>query len=95
MNLKSRLIGLLVALLGIALSSWDWYGALKTGTFYIKIALIAPMLVVAGIGKMIFPDVMVKKKAGEMRDRKDNVIYIIISGLSLLAGLLNFYFIRQ
>jgi uncharacterized membrane protein len=51
-----RFSGLFIATTGALLTVWTWQSALSNGRFYPKIAVISPILIIAGLGIILFPN---------------------------------------
>jgi hypothetical protein len=55
MQLKQKLFGLFLILLGAAFTAWCWYTAFYKGYFYPKASMLFPACIVIGLGLIIFP----------------------------------------
>jgi len=75
--------------LNLVCASLTWYGwhQLTTeGRYPLKVAAFAPVGIVGGLFLLFFPN-----KAGKPETTKDKVIVLLVFGVGLIAGLVNWY----
>ncbi len=91
-----RLAGLIVLILGGALMAWTWYSALTGDGFYIEAAVLAPVLVVFGIGMILVPiDIQSLReehgvpKPGKLRFAHYPIHWKAVSVVAVVAGFAN------
>jgi hypothetical protein len=53
---NERFSGLFITTMGGFLTVWNWQLAFSNGRFYPKIAVMGPVLIIAGLGIILFPD---------------------------------------
>jgi hypothetical protein len=58
---NDRFSGFFIATLGMLLTVWNWQLAISNGRFYPKIAIMGPVLIVAGLGILFFPNRLTTK----------------------------------
>lgn len=86
MNLKARLFALLLILLGSGLVYYNWRQLSQDGTYSLKMAAFAPLIVVGGIFLMVFPTM-----AGKPNTTKEKLIVMAVFVVGLVVGLINWY----
>jgi len=84
--MKTRLFGLLLILISAGLTYLGWHELLSEGRYPMKVAAFAPVGVIGGLFILLFPT-----KAGKPETTKDKVIVLVVFGVGLAAGLLNWY----
>jgi hypothetical protein len=84
--MKTRLFGLLLILISAGLTYLGWHELLSEGRYPLKVAAFAPVGVIGGLFILLFPT-----KAGKPETTKDKVIVLVVFGVGLAAGLLNWY----
>jgi hypothetical protein len=57
---NERFSGLFITTTGALLTVWNCQSALSNGRFYPKIAVISPILIIAGLSIILFPDRLTK-----------------------------------
>ena len=85
-HLKTRLLGLALILLFAGLTYYNWNQLYGEGSYSLKMAAFGPVGVVGGLFLLLFPD-----KGGKPETTRDKVIVLLVFGVGLLAGLLNWY----
>lgn len=81
-----RIMGLLLLIIGVALTYGCWDGARKTGHFFPMMALAGPLLTVVGFGCAIFATPFPQKGKGEEMEPITRVFLVI----GTVAGILNY-----
>jgi len=84
--MKSRLLGIIVLLIFVALVYYNWYDLNRSGSYSMKIATMGPVGIVGGLFLLAFPS-----KAGKPTTTKDKMIVLAVFVIGLLAGLVNWY----
>jgi len=54
-KLQQRVAGLVMTLIGMGFTYWEWLQAIDTGTYHPKAAMLFPAFTVLGLGILIFP----------------------------------------
>ncbi|HZE72213.1 MAG TPA: hypothetical protein VE135_22115 [Pyrinomonadaceae bacterium] len=83
---KARIFALLIILVSIGLVYYNWHQVLQEGRYSLKLAALGPVGIVGGLYLLIFPS-----RGGKPTTAKEKVIALIVFGIGLLAGLLNWY----
>lgn len=68
------------------LTWYGWHQLTTEGRYPLKVAAFAPVGIVGGLFLLFFP-----KKFGKPETTKDKVIVLLVFGVGLIAGLLNWY----
>jgi drug/metabolite transporter (DMT)-like permease len=84
--MKARILAILLILLSAVLIGINWYQLLKEGRYSMKLAAFGPLVGVGGFFLLLFP-----AKAGKPETTRDKIIALIVFGIGLVAGLLNWY----
>jgi len=84
--MKTRLFALVIILVSAALTYLGWHQLMREGRYSLKIAAFAPVGIIGGLFLMVFPT-----KAGKPETTKDKIIVLVVFGIGLVAGLLNWY----
>ncbi len=87
-HLKARLLGVFLILVSLGLVYFNWRQLWQDGTYSLKLAAFGPVVGVGGIFLLIFP-----AHAGKPNTTKDKVVVLLVFGIGLLAGLVNWYLI--
>lgn len=85
-HLKARLLAIVIILIFGSMIYYNWQQLSSTGSYSMKLAAFGPVGVVGGFFLLLFP-----AKAGKPETAKDKVIVLLVFGVGLLAGLLNWY----
>lgn len=85
-HLKMRLLGVALILLFAALTYYNWRQLTQEGTYSLKMAAFGPVGVVGGLFVLLFPG-----KGGKPETTRDKVLVLLVFGVGLAAGLLNWY----
>jgi hypothetical protein len=83
---KARLFALVLILVCAGLTWYGWHQLTTEGRYPLKVAAFAPVGIVGGLFLLFFP-----KKFGKPETTKDKVIVLLVFGVGLIAGLLNWY----
>ena len=86
MNLKGRLLGIIVILVCAYLVYSNWSQLWQAGHYSMKIAAFGPVGVVGGMFLVLFPSLV-----GKPKTTKDKVIVLLVFVIGILAGLVNWY----
>ena len=84
--MKTRLFGLVLILICAGLTYYGWYQLRTEGQYPLKVATFGPVGIVGGFFLMLFPT-----KAGKPETTKDKIIVLVVFGVGLIAGLVNWY----
>ena len=84
--LKARLFALLLILVGAGLTYYNWQQLWSEHEYSLKLAAFAPLCVVGGLFLLIFPSM-----AGKPNTTKEKLIVLVVFGIGLVAGLVNWY----
>lgn len=84
--MKARLFALVLILVCAGLTWYGWHQLTTEGRYPLKVAAFAPVGIVGGLFLLFFP-----KKFGKPETTKDKVIVLLVFGVGLIAGLLNWY----
>jgi len=84
--MKTRLFALLIVLISAGLTYLGWYQLTTEGRYPLKVAAFAPVGIVGGLFLLLFPN-----KVGKPETTKDKIIVLLVFGVGLIAGLVNWY----
>ena len=68
------------------LTYYGWRQLTTEGRYSLKLAAFAPVGIVGGLFLVLFPS-----KAGKPGTTKDKIIVLVVFGIGLVAGLVNWY----
>jgi hypothetical protein len=85
-HLKARLFGLVLIVLFAGMIYYGWHQLASEGRYSLKMAAFGPVGVVGGLFLLLFP-----AKGGKPETTSDKVIVLLVFGVGLAAGLLNWY----
>jgi hypothetical protein len=85
-TVKTRILALVLILLGIGLVYFNWHQLLKEGSYSMKMAAFGPLIGIGGLYLLFFPSM-----AGKPRSAKEKVMALIVFVIGLAAGLVNWY----
>lgn len=88
MQIKARLMGLVVVLIFGGIVYYTWYQATNEGQYSMKMATFGPVGIVGGLFVMMFPAM-----AGKPQTVVQKIIVIGVLVIGLAVGLLNWYLI--
>jgi hypothetical protein len=83
---KARLFGLVIILIFVGLMYHNWHQLHDEGRYSLKMAAFGPVGLVGGLFVMLFP-----QKAGKPETTSDKLIVLLVFGVGVVAGLLNWY----
>ncbi|HXT63651.1 MAG TPA: hypothetical protein VN696_11505 [Pyrinomonadaceae bacterium] len=84
--MKTRIFALVIILIFAGLTYLGWHQLLSEGRYPFKLAAFGPVGIVGGLFMLLFPG-----KAGKPETTKDKVLVLLVFGIGLLAGLVNWY----
>ena len=84
--LKARLLAVVIIVICAGLMYYNWQQLTSEGEYSLKLAAFGPVGVVGGLFLLLFPG-----KGGRPETTKDKVIALVVFGVGLAAGLLNWY----
>lgn len=85
-HLKARLLAIVIILIFAGLTYYNWQQLLNEGAYSIKLAAFGPVGVVGGLFLILFPD-----KAGKPTTTMDKILVLLVFGIGVAAGLINWY----
>lgn len=85
-HLKARLAALFIIVVCVGLTYWGWHQLTTEGKYPLKIAAFGPVGIVGGLFLLVFPT-----KAGKPETTADKIIVMVVFGIGLAAGFLNWY----
>lgn len=85
-HLKTRLLGVVLILVFAGLIYYNWNQLASEGRYSLKLAAFAPVGVVGGLFVLLFPG-----KGGKPETARDKIIALLVFGVGLAVGLLNWY----
>ena len=85
-HFKARLLALALILLSMGLIYLGWYQLQHEGRYSMKLAAFSPVVGVGGLFLLIFPSM-----AGKPTTTKEKIIVLAVTGIGMLAGLINWY----
>jgi CDP-diglyceride synthetase len=84
--LKARVLAVIIILVCAFLIHVNWHQLSQDGQYSIKMAGFAPVGVVGGLFLLLFP-----QYAGKPTTTKERIMVLLVFGLGLIAGLVNWY----
>lgn len=84
--MKARLLAIVLILISAGLMYYNWYLLLNEGRYYMKLAAFGPVGIVGGLFLLLFP-----AKGGKPETTRDKIIALVVFGIGLVAGLINWY----
>lgn len=85
-SFKSRILALVLIVLGIGLVYFNWHQLQTDGTYSMKMAAFGPLIAVGGLFLLVFPSM-----AGKPNTAKEKIIVLLVFVIGLAAGLINWY----
>ena len=85
-HLKARIFALVLIVVSIGLIYYNWRQLLQEHEYSMKLAAFAPLCAVGGLYLLAFPAM-----AGKPTTAKDKIIVLVVFGIGLAAGLVNWY----
>jgi len=86
MNLKGRLLGLIIIAVFAIIMYINWTQLNSEGKYSIKMAVFGPLGIIGGLFILAFPS-----NAGKPQTTLDKVIVMGVFVVGILAGLVNWY----
>jgi hypothetical protein len=83
---KARILALVIILVFLGLTFYNWHQLSQEGRYSLKLAAFGPVGVIGGLYILIFPSM-----AGKPATTKEKIVVLIVFGIGLLAGLINWY----
>ncbi len=83
---KARIFAVGLILVSIGLIYFNWHQLLQEGRYSMKLAAFGPVVGIGGIYLLIFPS-----RGGKPTTAREKVIGLIVFGIGLVAGLINWY----
>lgn len=85
-HLKARLLAIVIILVFAGLIYYNWHQLTSEGRYSLKLAAFGPLGVVGGLFLLLFPG-----KGGKPETTRDKIIALLVFGVGLAAGLINWY----
>jgi hypothetical protein len=85
-HLKARLLALVLIVISAGLIYFNWHQLLQEGRYSVKLAAFGPVIGIGGVFLMFFPSMV-----GKPSTAKEKFIVLIVFGIGLGAGLINWY----
>jgi hypothetical protein len=85
-HLKARILALVLIALSAGLIYVNWYQLWHEGRYSMKLAAFAPVIGIGGVFLLFFPSMV-----GKPTTTKEKIIVLIVFGIGLGAGLINWY----
>ncbi|MBV6495267.1 MAG: hypothetical protein JFAIHJKO_00371 [Pyrinomonadaceae bacterium] len=86
-TMKTRLLGLAIIAMAIAMQWYNLYELREKGTYHFKAAAFAPLLFIGGLYSILFPSL-----AGKPETAKQKVLLIVVFVVGLATGAVDVYF---
>jgi len=84
--IKACFLALVIIVVFLGLTFYNWHQLLQEGRYSLKLAAFGPVGVIGGLFILIFPSM-----AGKPTTTKEKIIVLIVFGIGLVAGLINWY----
>jgi hypothetical protein len=85
-HLKVRLLAVVIIVIFVGLTYYNWQQLKSEGSYSMKLAAFGPVGVVGGLFLLLFPG-----KGGKPETTKDKLIALLVFGAGLAAGLYNWF----
>lgn len=85
-HLKARALALALIVISAGLTYYNWHQLLQEGRYSVKLAAFGPVIGIGGVFLMFFPSMV-----GKPTTAKEKIIVLIVFGIGLGAGLINWY----
>jgi NhaP-type Na+/H+ or K+/H+ antiporter len=85
-HLKMRLLGVVLIIVFAGMIYYNWRQLSSEGSYSLKLATFGPVGVVGGLFVLLFPG-----KGGKPETTRDKILVLLVFGVGLAAGLLNWY----
>jgi hypothetical protein len=86
MQIKTRIFGLLLIVIGAGLAYYNWQQLWSKGEYSLKLAAFAPLCAVGGIFMLLVPSA-----AGKPETTKQKLLVMLVLVIGLGAGLVNWF----
>ena len=86
MHLKARLFAVVLILVSVGLVYYNWRELFQEGQYSMKLAAFGPVVGIGGLYLLIFP-----ARAGKPATTGEKVAALVVLGIGMAAGLLNWY----
>ncbi|HEY8188221.1 MAG TPA: hypothetical protein VIF64_19285 [Pyrinomonadaceae bacterium] len=84
--LNARIFAVVLILVSIGLIYYNWHQLIQEHQYSMKLAAFAPVCVIGGLYLLMFPSM-----AGKPTTARQKIIILIVFGVGLAAGLINWY----
>ena len=84
--IKACFLALVIIVVFLGLTFYNWHQLLQEGRYSSKLAAFGPVGVIGGLFILIFPSMV-----GKPTTTKEKIIVLIVFGIGLVAGLINWY----
>jgi hypothetical protein len=85
-HIKARIFAFVLILVSVGLIYYTWQQLLQQHEYSTKLAAFAPLCLIGGLYLLIFPSM-----AGKPTTAKEKMIVMLVFGIGLVAGLVNWY----
>jgi hypothetical protein len=85
-HLKARALALVLIVLSVGLIYFNWHQLQQEGRYSMKVAAFGPVVGIGGVFLMFFPWMV-----GKPSTTKEIIIVLMVMGVGLAAGLINWY----
>ena len=85
-NIKPRLFGLLLIIVGAGLVYYNWQQLWSKGEYSMKLASFGPLIVIGGLFMVLVPTA-----AGKPETTKQKLLVMLAFVIGLAAGLVNWF----
>jgi NhaP-type Na+/H+ or K+/H+ antiporter len=85
-HLKARLLGVILIVAFAGMIYYNWHQLGSEGSYSMKLASFGPVGVVGGLFVLLFPG-----RSGKPETTRDKIIVLLVFGVGLAAGLVNWY----
>jgi hypothetical protein len=83
---KARFFAVVIIVVSAGLTYYNWHQLSTDGKYSLKLAAFGPVGVVGGLFLLLFP-----AKGGKPQTTGDKIIVMVVFGIGLVAGLINWY----
>ena len=83
---KARFMAVALIVVFAGLTYYNWHQLNTGGSYSLKLAAFGPVGVVGGLFLLLFP-----AKGGKPQSTGDKIIVMVVFGIGLVAGLINWY----
>lgn len=86
MHIKQRLFGLVLIIVFVGLTYYNWQQLWEEGQYSLKMAAFGPLGVVGGLFLVLFPTM-----SGKPNTTRDRIAVLAVFVVGIIAGLINWY----